>query len=51
MTKLELIQRLQNSPFTRWWWKMWIHNTTRRIIMVPFYKNPGKQYELCKFRE
>ena len=35
------IQRLQNSPLTGWFWKMWQHEETGRIVMLLFWKYPG----------
>lgn len=40
MNRTKLTQRFQNSPFTRWWWKYWIHNTNGEIIILPWYKSP-----------
>lgn len=51
MTKYQLIQRLQNSPLTRWMWKYWQHDGTGRICIFPFWKSPGKGWYRCNFMD
>jgi hypothetical protein len=49
MTKYQFIQRLQNSPLTSWLWRYWQQEDTGYVIMLVFWKNPGKRwYEILK---
>jgi len=50
-TQYSLVCILQNSPLTRWWWKMWQHQETGRIVLKPWYFNLGPQYLRCRFKE
>lgn len=45
------IYRLQNSPLTSWIWQFWLHKETGRVVMFPFWKNPGRKYSNFKMKE
>ena len=49
--KYKLIQRLQNSPFTRWWWTYWQHNIIGRIVIIPWYKTLDNNWTKCNFKD
>ena len=46
-----IIQRLQNSPITSWIWKFWQHEETGYLVMLPFWKKPGRRYYKIKMKE
>jgi hypothetical protein len=46
-----LIQRLQNSLLTSWIWKYYQYEETGYIVMLPFWKNPGRRYYKIKMKE
>jgi len=46
-----LIQRLQNSPLTSWIWQFWQHEETGYLVMLPFWKKPGRRYHKIKMKE
>ena len=43
--------RLQNSSLTRWIWRTWQHEETGRIVMMPFWKSPGRGWFAVNWRE
>ncbi len=46
-----LIHRLQNSPLTSWVWQVWQHEETGYLVMLPFWKQPGRRYYKVKMEE
>ena len=51
MSLYPLIRFLQNFPLTRWCWSMWQHDETGLIVLLPFWKSPGRRWYRCKFKE
>jgi hypothetical protein len=48
----EFVQRLQNSPLTRWMWRMWQHDETGRVCLRPIWKgSPGRRWAKCGWHE
>lgn len=46
-----VIQRMQNSPLTRWLWRMWQHEETGRVVMLPLWKRPGRRWTVVTWRD
>ena len=46
-----VIQRMQNSPLTRWLWRMWQHEETGRVVLLPLWKNPGRRWYVVGWPE
>jgi len=50
MKSYKIIQRLQNSPLTRWIWNDWQYEDTGYISLLPFWKKPEKRWYKVKYK-
>ncbi len=46
-----ILQRLQNSPLTRWLWWTWQHEDTGRVVFLPIWRNPGPRWYIVRWKE
>lgn len=47
----KIVQGMQRSILTRWLWQMWQHDETGRIVLLPIWRNPGRRWYRCNFKE
>jgi hypothetical protein len=46
-----VVRRLQNSPLTRWLWRMYQHDETGRVVIMPLLRHPGRRWRPVAWRE